>query len=142
MQAEPRGAKIAGGARVAQLVEHELPKLGVASSNLVSRSNFSPAGQAPPDRPICVALAPGLRRDGFELKGVRLRCCGPSAAPIVIPPRSARATTIDRGIGEALADILAVGEIFCVVIKPFIEIGRVLALGNRTRCGNDLVALR
>ena len=27
-------------AGIAQLVEHQLPKLGVASSNLVSRSNF------------------------------------------------------------------------------------------------------
>ena len=57
-------------AGIAQLVEHDLAKVGVASSSLVSRSRFkqlaTPGGLSPPGVFICAGAAGQWRRSSGQ----------------------------------------------------------------------------
>src|SRR5206468_3038171 len=71
-------------AGVAQLVEYELPKLGVAGSNPVARSIIRDAPE--PERLVCSAS-----RAGFTPPGVAKRPRSVSGGEFTSPPRMTRA---------------------------------------------------
>src|SRR5713226_3872928 len=77
-------------AGVAQLVEYELPKLGVAGSNPVARSIIRDAPE--PERLCCSAS-----RTGFIPLGVAKRPRSVSGGELTSPPRKTRA----GGLGGA-----------------------------------------
>src|SRR2546422_6273676 len=70
-------------AGVAQLVEYELPKLGVAGSNPVARSIIRDAPE--PERLFCSAS-----RAGFTPPGVAKPSRSVSGGEFTSPPRNAR----------------------------------------------------
>src|SRR5436190_11095384 len=78
-------------AGVAQLVEYELPKLGVAGSNPVARSIIRDAPE--PERLYCSAS-----RAGFSPPGVAKRPRSVNGGEFISPPRKTRA----GGLGGAL----------------------------------------
>src|SRR2546427_5512526 len=81
------GERVRAG--VAQLVEYELPKLGVAGSNPVARSIIRDAPE--PERLYCSAS-----RAGFSPPGVAKRPRSVSGGEFISPPRNTRA-----GLGGA-----------------------------------------
>ena len=91
-----RSARVIGGyacatqAAVAQLVEHQLPKLRVASSSLVRRSRRQPARPEDPCKPRGSSRSRSrLRRTGSHgLAWSRMRGRGPIVVPSAAPPKA------------------------------------------------------
>src|SRR5438128_9943445 len=100
-------------AGVAQLVEYELPKLGVAGSNPVARSIIRDAPE--PERLCCSAS-----RAGFTPPGVAKRPRSVSGGEFTSPPRKTRA----GGLGGApLAPPSSMSVFLLPALRPLVSRG-------------------
>ena len=106
-RAHPSRAKLADvQAGLAQLVEHELPKLGVASSNLVSRSEIAPLFVLRSRRIRGLAFSGRWFRSGRPLRRAAERTWSPSPSSTacittIAGPREQRGSALRRTDGRS-----------------------------------------